>query len=238
MDQQTRLLWQYQQIDLQVANVEKILRASVTRKKLIQARDYIMDSQNLMKKMEADVGELRINYDSIKQRNDGLTNELNALVRAIASSDRNTSMQELERMRKDASEIQSVYNKHEHELKRIVERLDKMEANINKIAANLPKAKKDYTDLKQVFDREAAVISEEAAPFRQQLSALEGQLTPKLMQRYTNIKKTRANPLAPVRNSRCTGCNMELPSVTLKQVVESGNLMECENCGRLLFLED
>ena len=238
MEQQTLLLWQYQQIDLQMANVEKKLRASATRKKLVQARDYIMDSQNLTKKMEADAGELRINYDSIKQRNDYLTNGLNSLVRILSNCDCNTSMQDLERMRKEASEIQNAYNKHEHELRRIVERLEKIEANVSKISINLPKAKKDYTELKQIYDREAAANAEETAPFRQQLTALEGQITPTLIQRYINIKKTRANPLAPVRNSRCTGCNMELPSVTLKQVVESGNLKECENCGRLLFIEE
>ncbi len=237
MDQQTQLLWKYQQIDLQVANIEKKLRASATRKKLVDARNYIMDSQNLMKKMEADAGEIRINYDSIKQRNDTATADLNSLMRLISISDRNTPMQEFERMRKEAAEIQSTYNKHEAELKRLIERLDKIEANMAKIASNLPRAKKDYTDYKAVYDKEAAVIAEECAPFRQQMSALESKIEQKLLQRYGNIKKNRPNPLAPVRNSRCSGCNMELPSVALKQVIESGNLLECENCGRLLFVE-
>lgn len=237
MDQQVRSLWEYQQIDLQVANVEKKLRGSVTRKKLMQARDYIVDSQNLMKKMEADAGELRINYDSIKQKNDLLTAELGSLIGYISESDGNTTMQELERMRKEVAEIQSNLNRQERELQQIIERLDKIESNVNKIAANVPKAKKDYTELKEVYDKEAAAISAETAPFRQKMQALEALITPKMLLRYNNIKKTRANPLAPVRNSRCSGCNMELPSVTLKQVVENGTLLECENCGRLLFIE-
>lgn len=237
MDQQVQSLWEYQQIDLQVANVEKKLRGSVTRKKLMQARDYIVDSQNLMKKMEADAGELRINYDSIKQKNDLLTAELSSLIGYIAESDGNTTMQELERMRKEVSEIQGNLNRQERELQQIIERLDKIESNVNKIAANVPKAKKDYTELKEVYDKEAAAIATETTPFRHKMQALESTITPKMLQRYNNIKKTRANPLAPVRNSRCSGCNMELPSVTLKQVVENGTLLECENCGRLLFIE-
>lgn len=237
MDQQVQLLWEYQQIDLQAANVEKKLRGSETRKKLLQARDYIMDAQNLMKKMEADAGELRISYDSIKQKNDLLVSELSSLMGYISESDRNTTMQELERMRKEVAEIQGNLNKHERDLQQIIERLSKIESNVNKISANVPKAKRDYTDLKEVYDKEAAVTMAEAAPFRQKMQALEVKINPKILQRYNNIKKTRANPLAPVRNSRCTGCNMELPSVTLKQVVETGTLLECENCGRLLFIE-
>jgi predicted nucleic acid-binding Zn-ribbon protein len=237
VDQQTQLLWEYQQIDLQVANVERKLRGSPTRKKLMQARDYILDAQNLMKKMEADAGEIRINYDSIKQRNDALVAELNSLMGYISDSDGNTTMQELERMRKEVAEIQTNLGKHERELQQIMDRLSRIEGNVSKIASNAPKAKRDYTELKEVYDKEAAVNSAEAAPFRKQMQALEAQINPKMLQRYQSIKKTRINPLAPVRNSRCSGCNMELPSVVLKKVVESGILMECENCGRLLFIE-
>jgi predicted nucleic acid-binding Zn-ribbon protein len=237
MDQQIQLLWEYQQIDLQMANVEKKLRSSATRKKVLQARDYIVDSQNLMKKMEADTGELRITYDSVKQRYDSLAGDLEGLIEYIRESDKDTSMQELERMRKDSAEIQANLNKQERELLSIIERIGKIEANVNKIAANVPKAKKDYTELKEVYDKEAAENAQEKAPFMQKMQAIEGKITPKLLQRYTNIKKTRVNPLAPVRNNRCSGCNMELPSVALKQVVETGTLLECENCGRLLFIE-
>jgi hypothetical protein len=237
VDQQVQLLWEYQQIDQQVANVEKKIRGSATRKKLLQARDYIVDSQNLMKKMEADAGELRINYDAIRQKNEMLVADLGNLVGYIADSDKDTTMQEIERMRKEAAEIQSNLNRQERELHTIIERLDKIESNVNKIAANVPKAKKDYTAYKEVYDKEVAVISAEAAPFRQKMQALEGKINAKILQRYNNIKKMRPNPLAPVRNSRCSGCNMELPSVALKQVVESGTLLECENCGRLLFIE-
>jgi predicted nucleic acid-binding Zn-ribbon protein len=237
MDQQIQLLWEYQQIDLQMANVEKKLRSSATRKKVLQARDYIVDSQNLMKKMEADTGELRITYDSVKQRYDSLAGDLEGLIEYIRESDKDTSMQELERMRKDSAEIQANLNKQERELLSIIERIGKIEANVNKIAANVPKAKKDYTELKEVYDKEAAENAQEKAPFMQKMQAIEGKITPKLLQRYTNIKKTRVNPLAPVRNNRCSGCNMEVPSVALKQVVETGTLLECENCGRLLFIE-
>ena len=237
MDPQIQLLWEYQQIDLQVVNIEKKLRASPNRKKLMQARDYLVESQNLIKKMEAEAGELRISYDSTKTRYDAAVADLESLSGYISECDRDTTMQELERMRKEAAEIQASFGKQERDLQGIIEKLGKIEATFNKITVNVPKAKRDFTQFKEVYDKEAAAIAAETAPFKQKLQALESKVNPKMLQRYTSVKKTRINPLAPVRNNRCSGCNMELPSVALKKVVEGGALLECENCGRLLFNE-
>lgn len=237
MDQQVQLLWQYQEVDLQVAGVEKKLRASATRKKLIEARDYLLNSQNRMKKMEADAGELRINFDSVRKRYEYHRDELNSLSNYISEGDRNTTLQEVEQMRKEIVEIQNNLTKSERELQKILERLDAIASTVNKIAATVPKAKRDYTQFKEVYDKEAAVIAQETAPFRSKMSELEKQINPKLMTRYKNIKKTRANPMAPLRDNRCSGCNMELPSVALKKVLEAEAPLDCENCGRMLFIE-
>ncbi len=237
MDQQVQLLWQYQEIDLQVAGVEKKLRMSPTRKKLVEARDYLLNSQNRMKKMEADAGELRINFDAVRKRYEYQYNELTSLTHYIAEGDRNTTLQEVEQMRKELVEIQNNLTRSERDLQKIIERLDAIQTTVNKIVATVPKAKRDYAAFKDVYDKEVAVIAQETAPFRTKMADLEKQIGPKLMTRYKNIKKTRVNPLAPLRDNRCSGCNMELPSVALKKAVESDAPLDCENCGRMLFLE-
>lgn len=237
MDQQVQLLWQYQEVDLQVAGVERKLRASATRKKLVEARDYLLNSQNRMKKMEADAGELRINFDAVRKRYEYQYNELNSLAHYIGEGDRGTTLQEVEQMRKELVEIQNNLTRSERDLQQIVERLEKIQSTVGKIAATVPKAKRDYTQFKEVYDKEAAVIAQETAPFRMKMAELEKQINPKLMTRYKSIKKTRVNPLAPLRDNRCTGCNMELPSVALKKVTESDAPLDCENCGRMLFIE-
>ena len=44
-----------------------------------------------------------------------------------------------------------------------------------------------------------------------------------------------AVPIAPVVHSKCGGCNMSLPMVMLKRIATTDGIVECENCGRILY---
>jgi predicted nucleic acid-binding Zn-ribbon protein len=56
------------------------------------------------------------------------------------------------------------------------------------------------------------------------------------MERYANIKQHATPPMARLVGGQCGGCYMSLPSVTLKQIQTEGRIVECDNCGRILYL--
>jgi predicted nucleic acid-binding Zn-ribbon protein len=39
-------------------------------------------------------------------------------------------------------------------------------------------------------------------------------------------------------DSKCDGCNMELPSLMLHRLKSGEETIECENCGRILHTEE
>ena len=49
------------------------------------------------------------------------------------------------------------------------------------------------------------------------------------------MKLHHAVPIARVINSKCGGCNMSLPMVMLKKIATTDGIVECENCGRILY---
>ena len=106
---------------------------------------------------------------------------------------------------------------------------------IRKMAANIPKARQDYNELKTVYDAELAQINERTAPLKAQLQQMEGSIDPDLMRRYKSARAAGANPIVPLSGNRCNGCNMEIPSASAKRIREDGVILECENCGRLLY---
>ena len=53
--EQYELLWQYQQVDMELERYEKEMRANPNRKELLKHRDFLLEQQNVLKKIEADV---------------------------------------------------------------------------------------------------------------------------------------------------------------------------------------
>ena len=67
------------------------------------------------------------------------------------------------------------------------------------------------------------------------LQEVEGPLAEMGMQVRFCLLYTSANPIVPLSGNRCNGCNMEIPSASAKRIREDGVILECENCGRLLY---
>ena len=54
MEQYERL-WQYQQVDMELDQYEKEMRGNSNRKELLKHRDFLLEQQNVLKKIETDV---------------------------------------------------------------------------------------------------------------------------------------------------------------------------------------
>ena len=51
--QQYELLWQYQQVDMELDQYEREMRNNSNRKELLKHRDFLMEQQNVLKKIES-----------------------------------------------------------------------------------------------------------------------------------------------------------------------------------------
>ena len=53
--EQYELLWKYQQVDMELDQYEKEMRGNSNRKELLKHRDFLLEQQNVLKKIENDV---------------------------------------------------------------------------------------------------------------------------------------------------------------------------------------
>ena len=44
--------------------------------------------------------------------------------------------------------------------------------------------------------------------------------------------------MARLIDGQCSGCFMSLPSATLLELKEGNRIVECDNCGRILYIEE
>ena len=53
--------------------------------------------------------------------------------------------------------------------------------------------------------------------------------------RYRQVKQHAMPPMARINGDRCGGCNMSLPAATRDRLNAGNDIVECDNCGRILF---
>ncbi len=235
--QSLELLMQYQSIESQIAEIEKELRNSEIRKKLLHARNYLTAAQENLQKMETEAAALSKTYEKTKQHYDETLAELEKMSIHFEAADEESELDDVEDMQRQAASISTRLSQQEKELRNILKRLGTIDQEIRKMAANIPKARKDYSELKVVYDEQLSEINKRTAPLREQLSEVEAQLSEDLVRRYKRARAVGPNPIVALVGNRCTGCNMEMPAAVAKKIRDENRLAECENCGRILYIQ-
>ena len=80
--EQYELLWQYQQVDMELDQYEKEMRGNSNRKELLKHRDFLLEQQNVLKKIETDV-------EIMSDRMEALADEIERLNGSVAEASAN-----------------------------------------------------------------------------------------------------------------------------------------------------
>ncbi len=231
---QLELLNRYQELSGQVQEIENGLRNSPVRRKLLHARNYIMTVQNNLKTMEEETAKIRASLDLLSNRYASASEKLEKESVNYGAADEESDAADVADMRGEVNGILNQFNAMEKDVLSLLKKLSSMEQEIAKMATNIPKAKEDYAKTKVVYDEELAKVTKQTAPLKEEMSRIEAKLPGELIKSLKQISTKFANPLVALRGNRCGGCNMELSAATLKRLADSP-MIECENCGRLVY---
>lgn len=104
------------------------------------------------------------------------------------------------------------------------------------IRVRAAKTKAEFDQLKQVYNGEFTRDSAKLNQLKARVEKEAAKIDPALLARYRAVKSHATPPMAKLNNDRCGVCNMSLPSVVLHQVRTGEKLVECDNCGRILYV--
>lgn len=225
-------LLNYQQADAKLRKIETELSGSEARKKAMAAKKYLEG--------------VEANVDNLDARAAKL---LDVYQKAVAERDRLIEFEaEFESAMKDAA--------NEAELSYLVKKADKVSleikalyAKLNKLAEEVQAVMKEYVNIKNTtkamqaqyaengkkYNELKASLKDEKETVEKELDGLKKTVDPVLMERYL---KKRASKMYPVvyelRDNVCGACNMELSMSEINKL-KSGEIIECSQCGRLLY---
>jgi len=231
--EQTELLWQYQQADMAADAFENQMKRSPTRVALKKNRDFLVEQQNAVKRIEQEVVEMTDRVEIIKMAIVRLEEQLSALGKRIESNPP-ADLKQAQELTRDAQKLLKDLTDYEIEMKRIQKDASDRERTEKDIRLKYSKVKAEYEKQKESYEEEFKVQQEELAQKRAAAKEKAQGINPELMEKYTTIKKHCTPPVARLYGDQCGGCNMSLPQVTLRKF-KNAQYIECENCGRLII---
>ena len=202
-------LLMYQKADLKKQQLENNLRTTESRQKLNRITKLLREQQTAIQKLTEEAEGQQNALAKLLSQQDGLTHEL--------------LNREIGRLEKD--------------VKGLLEQLERISNDFQKARALGGKAKKEYDRLKAVCEVEKNESAAAIAAATKEMDTVERQVDPTFLAKYKKARVHHSMPVVPVVNEKCSGCNMSIPMAVIKKLTSQETVLECENCGRILYYQ-
>lgn len=230
----------YQDADLEKQQIETGLRTTSNRVKLNKLAKYIKQQQANLTKLNEDMetysaamARMNAQYTALLDRLDLETSEFDTL-----KGDEECTSEEMTEFRHDIEKLQREAGNLEKEIKQQFRNLEEAVGEYQKTRQQGAKAKKEYDQLKIVCQKEKDDAAIDMLAVDRKMEELEKKVSPTLMNRYKRVRLHHNMPVVEVRDGKCSGCNMSLPSLAIRRLIGEDMILECENCGRLLYADN
>ena len=226
-----KTVMELQQVDQRVAELTALIDSLPAQIQTMQSKldDFIRAHEERKKRLAANQKERKDLEGDIKEIQEDIVKHKDQLYQ-VKTNDQYRAMQ------KEIEGEQTGIRKIEDQiLEKMIEAED-LQRNVEEAAARLEGEKVRVAgEIQQLKDRgqKEAEERERTKARRQELAAALSEATLRL---YERIRLGRNGiVLAEARGGLCTACNVWLRPQAYNEVRAGGNLLTCENCGRILY---
>jgi len=234
-------LFQYQTIDQKLEEVNDKLKHTKTRTRLQKIHDYLQKQQDAIMKLEQSLIVKQNDVDDAGEQLKKLSAEFELLSKEIAEAAKDeldsVELPYVKTLVQDQEKIYDQLSKQKKRLESVITASEGVEEKLKTVLVNVTKAKKEFADLKKKHDIEIKESEPEIEKLKKELAAAEKKVDDALIKRYKKIKKSIPMPIALVTGDTCPGCNMNIPSSQMTKI-KQGQIMECESCGRIIYVKE
>ena len=234
---QLEKLWQFMQVDMEADRFEAKIRQSEKRQKLLKQRNFLMDQQNNMKKLESDVAAMTDRLEAVRDDAERLQKVLTGLMEELESNPP-TSEEEANARMEPVQKLMDNLTRYEQELSKMRKDAEVKDRQQREIRVRAAKTKQEFDQLKKEYDVEFKQDTATLKEMRARTEQESGKIEPDLLEKYRTIKQHCTPPMAKLIDGQCSGCFMSLPSATLLELKNGERIVECDNCGRIIYIEE
>ena len=234
--EQYELLWQYQQVDMELDRYEREMRENSNRKELLKHRDFLLEQQGVLKKIEADV-------EIMSDRMEALADEIERLNGSVAEASAHFEAErpaDIEEAKKQVAAMQkliSTISRYESELAKMRKDSEARDRQQREVRVRAAKARAEFDRIKLIYDEEYKAAAVKLEELKRKVAKEAQGIDKDLLEKYKAIKRHSSPPITRIHDDRCGGCNMQLPAADMNKVRTGAPYVECENCGRIILVK-
>ena len=229
-------LWKYQEAELALEKLETKIRNTPSRIELTKLRTYLTEQQRLLDRIAEEAESKNASVDEMTQRYNTLEAQYSKTIKQLEEHEADLSFDEVKKLRKSVETLLTQVTDERRELYNIMQWCEKLDERLKKVWAQAAKAKKSYDSLRVICEQELEQSQPDLEAAKLAVVQCEKMVDRDLLKKYKAIKRNYVSPMAKVENNQCGGCNMSLPMIVTKRLKDSETPIECENCGRILYM--
>lgn len=229
---------QYQEADLERQQIENDVRSTEARQRMNKLSRQLKNHQATSKKLTDDmesyaaqIRKLQAQQEAIVKRFELESSEMDTL-----NGDEECTSEEWTEFRRDVEKLNKEALALDKELHALLQAMDRALSEYQKNHQEAVKAKREYNQVKEICIRERDEAAKELLICDKKLEVLADKVDPALLKRYQRVRQHHNMPMVTVRQGKCSGCNMGLPVLAIERLSAEDAILECENCGRLLYV--
>ena len=228
-------LLEYQNVDSTLREIEVALSKSEERKKARSAKNFLDGANETLAKLDQRAEELVAKYNGAIKLYSQLSEEAKEYD-GIGDMDEDQLLYVKKKAQSLTEEVNNLYSAIDH----LAKEIDSVLKEFAQLKADIKRAKAQYTEFVPKYNELKASKEGEMNEIKAKLKKLASKIDPAIMEKYLQRRKDKIFPVLNEatemsKNAYCR-CGTQLPG-TSYLTLKSGNIVECENCHRLLYLK-
>jgi len=224
-------LYQLMELDLQLETSEQALRKITSQLGESQA---VIRARNKLTSENQRLEELQRQQQSLEWDIDDLTTKITAAEDKLYGG-RVGNPKELASLQHEAEGLKSRRSQMEDKELEIMEQTEQTESSATQTGNELKILESGWQRQQQQLSSEMAEVKLILSDLKHKRQTLSASIDAQATELYDKLKTQKGTAVARVEQGICQGCRISLSAAELQQV-RTGNLVQCSNCGRILFL--
>ena len=227
---------EYQASDQIIYKAEQAFSSSPENRRYSQIVAKINELRATVIKLDKEAADIRKDIEKKEKQLEELGIQAE---RSVAQMSDEKSLNEINRNEEIIKSFEDGIDAADKEFFKAVKRLEDIEREAKQALVEVKRCNTDLEKSKLVLQKKRAEMQAELQDEVMKRKAIQAQLDPADLEIYKKVRKEniRLPIMVEYVSGTCRGCGMHVENDLRGKIVESGDVAECPNCRRILYLK-